>query len=125
MSTSTIATPWKVTIWISQFESHVFVLDVEDILTKVSSPLDLEQCYIRWWDLSPSTMMFYSFLWVVISIGYSQDTHVAGFYALPIQPLDFYACQVPSDQLSRYMYQYFTGYLCTKTWPPFGLHCLN
>jgi hypothetical protein len=76
-----------------QFESYVFVLNIEDVLAKVPSPSDLGQRCIEWKDLRPSAAMF------SYSSGdedryriFSRHSYVSGFrYASPIQPL------VPED----------------------------
>ena len=74
---------------VSRFESHVFVMAIEDVLAKAPSPSDPERCCIEWKDLSPSAAVFSYF-----SEGsdryrlFSRHSYVAGFrYASPIQPL--------------------------------------
>lgn len=72
------------------FESFVFILDVEDMLSKAPSPQDLEQRSVEWKDLSPSVPLFS----YASPVGdryriFSRHSYVTGFrYASPIQPLD-------------------------------------
>jgi hypothetical protein len=72
------------------FESFVFILDIEDVLSKTPSPQSLEQRSVEWKDLSPSLPMFS----YASPAGdpyriFSRHSYATGFrYASPIQPLD-------------------------------------
>jgi hypothetical protein len=73
------------------FEALVFIMNAEDILSKVPSPSNPEQRYIEWRDLSPSAATF-----PYASMAgddryriFSRHSYVAGFrYVSPVQPLD-------------------------------------
>ena len=75
------------------FESHVFILDSEDMLAKIPSPSNAERSYIEWKDLSLSTGIFsYSAVGNDRYRIFSRHSYVVGFfYASPVQPL------VPED----------------------------
>jgi len=79
-----------------QFESYVFVMDIENVLAKAPSPSGPGQRFIEWKDLSPSAAMFsYSSLDDDPYRIFSRHSYVSGFrYASPIQPL------VPEDPKS-------------------------
>ena len=71
-------------------EAFVFILNVEDILSKVPSPPNLEQYHLKWEDLSPSAATF-SYASMDEDDRYmisSKHSCVTGFrYISPIQPL--------------------------------------
>ena len=75
------------------FESHVFILDSENMLAKIRLPSNAERSYIEWKDLSLSTGIFsYSAVGNDRYRIFSRHSYVVGFfYASPIQPL------VPED----------------------------
>jgi len=79
-----------------QFESYVFVMDIENVLAKAPSPSGPGQRCIEWKDLSPSAAMFsYSSVDDDPYRIFSRHSYVSGFrYASPIQPL------VPEDPKS-------------------------
>lgn len=99
----------------TRFESFVFVMNIEDLLTIVSSPLNPESRCVEWEDLCSSVAMFSYY-----STGqdryriFPRESYVSGFrYASPIQPLvpknpdgprcffiyDFNPCRETSDSL--------------------------
>ena len=71
-------------------EAFVFILNTEDLLSKVPSPSNLEQRYLKWKDLSSSAATF-SYASMDEDDRYrifSRQSYVAGFrYVSPIQPL--------------------------------------
>lgn len=71
------------------FELHVFVLEIESVLSKVPSPPGLERRYIEWKDISPSTAVFsYDSRLAGQSAILSRYSYVAGFrYVSPTQLL--------------------------------------
>lgn len=72
------------------YESHVFVLDIGDIVSKILPLSNPEKRYIEWKDLAPYAAVFSD-----ASVGndryriFSRHAYMAGFrYVSPIQPLD-------------------------------------
>ena len=88
-----------------RFESYVFVVDIEDTLTKIPSPSDPEQCYIEWEDLRSSTAVFsYSTADRDQYRIFSRHSYVSGFrYASPIQPL---VPEVPEGRRCFFVYDF-------------------
>jgi hypothetical protein len=74
----------------TNFELSVFALDVEGVLSKVPSSLDLEQRHVEWKDLSPSAAIFsYDSQQVTLNGILENHSYLAGFrYVSPTQPLD-------------------------------------
>jgi hypothetical protein len=82
---------------IPRYESRVFVLYIEDVLSKVPSPPNPEQHCVEWKDLSPSAGMFsYASMHDDRYRIFSRHSYVTAFrYASPIRPLD------PEDSTGR------------------------
>ena len=72
-----------------QFESYVFVMDIENLLVKVPSSPNPEQRYVEWRDSCLSAAVFsYSSVDPDQYRLFSRHSYVSGFrYASPIQPL--------------------------------------
>ena len=89
----------------SRFESHVFVLGIEDLLAKVPSPPNPERHYVEWKDLISSTALFsYSSGHEDRYRLFSRHSYVSGFrYASPIQPL---APEVPMGPRCFFVYDF-------------------
>jgi hypothetical protein len=97
-----------------RFESYLFVMDIEGMLTKVPSPSNSEQRCIEWKDLCSSAATFhYSSLDEDQYRLFSRESYASGFrYVSPIRPLlgnpdgprcffvyDFNPCREASDFL--------------------------
>jgi hypothetical protein len=74
---------------VQNFESSVFVMDVEGVLSRIPSSLDLERRRVKWKDLSPSTAIFsYDSQQIALHRLLARYSYVVGFrYVSPTQPL--------------------------------------
>ena len=88
---------------VQDFQSSVFVLDIQGLLSKIPSSSDFKQRHIQWKDLSPSAAIFcYDSQQIAPHRLLMKYQYVAGFrYISPIHPLS------PASSMdSRYFFVY-------------------